>query len=150
MPPHHRSNPGSMEGGLWAAMVEPLYNSVPLLLHPHATSPPIRPWIYGRWPVGCNGGASPATSALFLHRNRVAQNIASQFDYPSPHVSKTLANLPCYPRVPTLSLSLCLDQILYAFFSAFRDGLSLAGAHSTELAHCMNDSCDSLSMRDQY
>jgi len=24
MPPHHQSDPGSMEGGLWAAMVEPL------------------------------------------------------------------------------------------------------------------------------
>src|SRR5882724_13514292 len=30
---------------------------MPLLLHPHATSPLIRPWIYGRWPVGCNCGA---------------------------------------------------------------------------------------------
>src|SRR5882672_1570156 len=24
---------------------------------PHAITPPIQPWIYGRWPVGCNGGA---------------------------------------------------------------------------------------------
>src|SRR5882724_1606329 len=30
---------------------------MPLMLHPHATSPMIQPWIYGRWPVGCNGGA---------------------------------------------------------------------------------------------
>jgi len=38
---------------------------MPLLLHPpchlttipHATSPPHWPWIYGMWPVGCNGEA---------------------------------------------------------------------------------------------